>query len=161
MRRIAAVAVTAGALMAGLGAVAAPANAAPGDLAIKFSGLPAGVTVSDVQVAATNWTAPNTWARVGAYGKYTRGPARFYGSGTIYDGGRDGYQACFRFRFTRPGQEAFARGCIVDSAGRVVDRSARVNFTFNYPRWAHVGVQEVRRRTSTGALQFGTLKRLF
>lgn len=150
MRRIAAVALTTGALAAGMGAIATTAEAAPapGTTFDSFGdGVTAGVTTTTVAPRARRWAAPNSFPRVSAAGKYTRGPRRVFGTGTVRDGGRDTWVACVRLKVTDARGRQIGRpggGCIVDRNRRPVDAVAKASFSFNMPRGAHFYVQEAR-----------------
>ncbi|TDE30186.1 hypothetical protein [Actinomadura sp. 6K520] len=141
MRRIAAVAVTAGTLMAGMAVVATPAQ------------------------AATKWVPYNSYGNVSAWGTYARSGGTTYVKGYLRDGAKNGWTACVRFLFTEGSKKYWVRHKIigVTSSGTKYhfDGKATVSISAKSSYSSHLWVQECGRNKKTGKYYYGKGKRLF
>lgn len=162
MRRFAAVALAAGAMTAGLGALAMPAQAAPSDISVTVAGQ-GGPYSGPVTTAARSWTTKDAYPNLRAWGSARRQSGRFYFSGTLKDGKADGWSACVRFRATEAGHGTqFSRYTIVavrpNGSRYYFDGKAQVKISGSFSNSGHLFVQECRRSKSTGKFQFANKK---
>lgn len=131
MRRIAAVAVTTGALVAGLGAFASPA-----------------------QAAVKEWKAPDAYSNISAWGTYSRGSTKVTFKGTLRDGKKNGWTACVRFKATEAGKKTqYLRYVIIVRQGEsqwYFDGKGQVGFSGSSANTGHLYVQECGRSKKTG-----------
>ncbi|TYB47762.1 hypothetical protein [Actinomadura chibensis] len=142
MRRIAAVALTAGTLMAGMAAVGAPAEA-----------------------AAKSWAPYNSYSNISAWGTYSRSGGSTYVKGYLRDGKRNGWTACVRFLFTEGNKQYWSRHKIIgiDRNGNQYnyDGAATVSISAKSSYSSHLWVQECARSKKTGKYVYGKGKKLF
>lgn len=163
MRRIVAVAATSGALVAGIGAFATPAQASPADTTVAVSG--ASSEAASIETAAKKkkkkkkkWKPINAFANVSASGTYVRNKKKVTIRGVLTDGKRDGWSACVRFRATKGKKRQYWRGVLRYSTGRYVDTKASARFTWTTKYTGHLWVQECRRNVKTGKYQYANKK---
>lgn len=142
MRRIAAVALAAGSMLAGLAVAAAPAE------------------------AATSFTSPNGSAYVKATGKYAKNSTKAVVKFTLADGKTDGYAACVLFRF-REGTSIHDHKLWLqrtNSAGKWVlwdAKGAKAGTTISDANTTHLYVRECMIRTTTKKTKYGQWKKLY
>jgi hypothetical protein len=152
MRRFAAVALTAGALLTGTALAGTPAEAA----------------------AAHKWAPYDSYGGVSAWGTYTRSGGSTYVTGYLRDSKKNGWTACVRFLFTEPGKDAngkpitkkyWSRFKIVGytSGGSQYnyDGKATVSIKTSSTYSSHLWVQECGRNKKTGKYLYGKGKKLF
>jgi hypothetical protein len=143
MRRIAAVALTAGTLMAGMAAVSAPAEAA----------------------ATGSWKPYNSYSHVAAWGSYKRASGNTYVTGYLADDKKNGWTACVRFKFTEGSKVYWSRFKIVGvtpSGTRYnFDGVAKVKISVKSTYGSHMWVQECGRNKKTGKYYYGKGKKIF
>lgn len=144
MRRFAAVALTAGALLAGSAAVGAPAEAA---------------------ATSVKWAPIDSYSNISAGGTYTRSGGSVYVSGWLHDGKKNGWTACVRFLFTEGRYQYWSRHKIIGVTSSGVqynfDGRATVNIKTSSKYSSHLYVQECGRNKKTGKYVYGKGKRLF
>ena len=143
MRRIAAVALTAGTLMAGMAVVGAPAEAA----------------------AAKSWKPYNSYTGLGSWGTYTRGSGKTYVKGYLRDTKKNGWTACVRFLFTEGGKKYWSRfkiiGATSSGAKYNYDGKATVKISVTSSYGSHMWVQECGRTKKSGKYYYGKGKKIF
>ncbi|GGQ02225.1 hypothetical protein BKA00_004286 [Actinomadura coerulea] len=143
MRRIAAVALTAGTLMAGMAAVGAPAEAA----------------------ATGSWKPYNSYSHVASYGTYKRADGNTYVTGYLLDDKKNGWTSCVRFKFTEGSKVYWSRFKIigVTSSGTRYnfDGVAKVKISVKSTYGSHMWVQECGRNKKTGKYYYGKGKQIF
>ncbi|MEU8345694.1 hypothetical protein SAMN05443665_106322 [Actinomadura meyerae] len=143
MRRFAAVALTAGTLMAGMAAVGAPAEAA----------------------AAKSWKPINSYGKIDAWGTYTRSGGKTYVKGYLRDTKKNGWTACVRFLFTEGNKKYWSRfkiiGVTSGGAKYNFDGKATVKISVSSSYSSHLWVQECGRNKKTGKYYYGKGKKLF
>ncbi|MEV3922403.1 hypothetical protein [Actinomadura coerulea] len=143
MRRIAAVALTAGTLMAGMAAVGAPAEAA----------------------ATGSWQPYNSYSHVLAKGTYTRSGGSTAVTGYLYDDKKNGWTSCVRFKFTEGSKVYWSRFKIIgvksDGTRYNFDGTAKVKISVKSSYGSHMWVQECGRNKQTGKYYYGKGKKIF
>lgn len=152
MRRFAAVALTAGALLTGTALAGAPADAA----------------------TTHSWAPYNSYGNVSAWGTYTRQGGSTYVTGYLRDGAKNGWTACVRFLFTEGAKDSngkpytkkyWSRFKIVGytSSGTQYnyDGKATVKIKTSSSYSWHLWVQECGRNKKTGQYLYGKGKKLF
>jgi hypothetical protein len=143
MRRIAAVALAAGTVMAGMAVAGAPAEAA----------------------AAKSWKPYNSYSGIDAWGTYTRSGGKTYVKGYLRDTKKNGWTACVRFLFTEGNNKYWSRFKIVGytSGGTQYnyDGKATVKIKTSSSYSWHLWVQECGRNKKTGKYLYGKGKKLF
>ncbi|MDL4775731.1 MULTISPECIES: hypothetical protein [Thermomonosporaceae] len=139
MRRIAAVALAAGTLMAGMAAVGAPAEAA----------------------VTKKWAPYNKYSNLASWGTYTRSGGSVYVSGYLQDSKKNGWTACVRFKFTEGGKAYWSRHKIVTSSGANFDNKGTVSIKVSSSYSSHLYVQECGRSKKSGQYVYGPGKTLF
>jgi hypothetical protein len=143
MRRIAAVALTAGTLMAGMAAVSAPAEAA----------------------ATGSWKPYNSYSHVASWGTYKRSGGATAVTGYLADDKKNGWTACVRFKFTEGSKVYWSRFKIVGvtSGGTKYnfDGKATVKISVKSSYGSHMWVQECGRNKKTGKYYYGKGKKIF
>ncbi|MFC4053292.1 MULTISPECIES: hypothetical protein [Actinomadura] len=141
MRRIAAVALTAGTLMAGMAAVGTPAE------------------------AATSWAPYNSYSNISAWGTYSRSGGSTYVKGYLRDSAKNGWTACVRFLFTEGSKQYWSRHKIIatTSSGSTYnfDGKGTVAISAKSSYSSHLWVQECGRNKKTGKYLYGKGKKLF
>ncbi|TDC98099.1 hypothetical protein [Actinomadura sp. 7K507] len=142
MRRFAAIALSAGTLMAGMAVVGTPAEA-----------------------AAKKWAPYNSYGNVSAWGTYSRSGGTTYVKGYLRDGGKNGWTACVRFLFTEGSKRYWSRHKIigVTSGGAKYhyDGKATVSISTRSSYSSHLWVQECGRNKKTGKYYYGKGRKLF
>lgn len=143
MRRFAAIALTAGTLMAGMAAVGAPAEAA----------------------AAKSWKPYNSYGNLAAWGTYTRSGGKTYVKGYLGDYKKNGWTACVRFLFTEGSKKYWSRFKIIGTTSSGTkynfDGRATVRISVSSSYSSHLWVQECGRNKKTGKYYYGKGKKLF
>ncbi|MCP9953606.1 MULTISPECIES: hypothetical protein [Actinomadura] len=143
MRRIAAVALTAGTLMAGMAAVSAPAEAA----------------------ATGNWKPYDSYGGIYTWGKYSRSGGSTAVTGYLRDTKKNGWTACVRFLFTEGSKKYYSRFKIVGvtSGGTKYnfDGKATVKISVKSSYGSHMWVQECGRNKKTGKYYYGKGRKIF
>ncbi|QKG25383.1 hypothetical protein [Actinomadura verrucosospora] len=143
MRRFAAVALTAGALLTGTALAGAPAEAA----------------------TAHKWAPYNSYGNLSAWGTYTRSGGSTYVTGYLRDSKKNGWTACVRFLFTEGSKKYWSRFKIVGytSSGSQYnfDGKATVKIKTSSTYSSHLWVQECGRNKKTGKYLYGKGKKLF
>ncbi|MBD2896887.1 hypothetical protein ABT299_28235 [Spirillospora sp. NPDC000708] len=143
MRRFAAVALTAGALLTGTALAGAPAEAA----------------------TTHSWAPYNSYGGVSAWGTYTRQGGSTYVTGYLRDSKKNGWTACVRFLFTEGTKKYWSRFKIVGytSSGTQYnyDGKATVKIKTSSSYSWHLWVQECGRNKKTGQYLYGKGKKLF
>jgi hypothetical protein len=150
MRRIAAVALAAGTLMAGMTAVSAPASATPAQAPVQAA-------------AAAKWAPYDSYNNISAWGTYTRG-SKVYVTGYLRDGATNGWTACVRFLFKEGSKGYWSRHKIIAVKNGVqynFDGKATVKISASSSYNDHLYVQECGRNKKTGKYVYGKGKKLF
>ncbi|REE98580.1 hypothetical protein [Thermomonospora umbrina] len=142
MRRIGAVALTTTALVAGLGALAAPAQAQ-----------------APAAPSKGKWTTPDAYAANAAWGRFVRTRDKVTIEGRLRDESKDGRTACVRFKATEKGARAhFLKAAIVvkDGGGpqTYYDGKATVRIATASTNTTHLYVQECVRDAKKGAWEY-------
>ncbi|MFD0688436.1 hypothetical protein [Actinomadura fibrosa] len=145
MRRIAAVGLAAGTLLAGMAVAGAPAEAATG-----------------------KWAPYNSYANLSSSGTYSRGSSTVTVSGKLSDAKKNGWTACVRFLFTNSaGSKYYARFKIEalsqNGTWYNYDGKATVSIKGTSPKGyrTHMWVQECGRNKKTGKYAYGKGKKIF
>ncbi|GAA2596794.1 hypothetical protein SMC26_00630 [Actinomadura fulvescens] len=168
MRRFAAVALSAGTLMAGMAAVSSPAQAA--DVVLTDSaGAASTAAAPTASAAARRWQPRNSYRNVNAWGTYSRNKSRVTVVGKLQDTRADGYTACVRFLFTetvgRRTYKYFSRHHIIGITPRgkryAFDGKGTITIRTSAPYTHHAWVQECRRKKSNGKWSFGKGRQLY
>ncbi|WP_131732858.1 hypothetical protein [Actinomadura formosensis] len=143
MRRIAALALAAGTVMAGMAVAGAPAEAA----------------------ASYGWKPYDSYPYINAWGTYSRSGGKTYVKGYLQDTKKNGWTACVRFLFTEGSYRYWSRFKIVGvtSGGTKYnyDGVAKVSISTSSSYSSHLYVQECGRSKSTGKYVYGKGKKLF
>ncbi|MBA9001908.1 hypothetical protein [Thermomonospora cellulosilytica] len=136
MRRIVAVALTTGALVAGLGAVATPAQAA----------------------TTKKWETIDAFPHTRAWGQATKTSSKFTWKGSLKDGRKDGWTACVRFKAVEGDRYQTVRYIIVTGGGTAYDGPGTVSISGSSSYNGKLYVQECRRSKKTGKYQYADKK---
>ncbi|WP_026415860.1 hypothetical protein [Actinomadura oligospora] len=159
MRRIATVAITTGALAAGLLVSAGSASADQGFT--QSAKLP---TASGVQAAASySWTSKNGWTTIKAYGKYTRSKSGVKVSFSLADGKKNGWSPAVQFRTSNGSRYYTSAVYYLRYGGVPADfKFSHYYGVFNSSYTKHLYVREAGVSTkNTKKIAYGPWKKLY
>ncbi|KAB2345942.1 hypothetical protein [Actinomadura rudentiformis] len=166
MRRFAAVALSAGTLMAGMAAVSAPAQADSVKLTDSAAASAASTAAAPTaSAAARGWKAINTYRYIDAWGTYTRSGGKTYVKAYLRDTKANYYTACVRFLFQEGKRAYWSRHHIVgvrpNGSRYAFDGKGTITIRTSSSYSSHLWVQECGRSTKNGKFYYGKGKKLF
>ncbi|MFG2002065.1 hypothetical protein ACGFNU_23225 [Spirillospora sp. NPDC048911] len=168
MRRFAAVALSAGTLMAGMAAISSPAQATDVVLADSAAST-AAASAPSASAAARAWKPINSYPKINAWGTYSRNSSRVTVTGKLQDTDQNGWTACVRFLFTetvgRKTYKYYSRHHIVavrsNGTRYAYDGPGTITIRTSSSYTGHAWVQECGRSKKTGKFLYGKGKKLY
>ncbi|MFI0447123.1 hypothetical protein [Actinomadura sp. 6N118] len=166
MRRFAAVALSAGTLMAGMAAISAPAQADSAKLVDSAASTAASTAAAPTaSAAARSWKAINSYPRINAWGTYTRSGGKTYVKAYLQDTKANYYTACVRFLFQEGKRATWSRHHIVgvrpNGTRYFFDGEGTITIRTSSSYSSHLWVQECGRSSKTKKFYYGKGKKLF